>query len=52
MQDKCVLPRVKNTAKENDGSQSCDNFLVALCPGVEGKHTHFGAHTISLQDWK
>lgn len=44
----CVLPRVKDAAKQDNGSHSGDNLLVALRPRVEGKHTHGCVHTISL----
>lgn len=41
-----VLPRVKDTAKQDDGSQSSDNLFVAFCPRVEGEHTYGSVHTI------
>lgn len=44
----CVLPRVKDAAKQDNGSKSGDNFLVALGPRVEGKHTDRCVHTIPL----
>lgn len=44
----CVLPRVKDATKQDNGSKSGDNFLVALGPRVEGKHTDRCVHTIPL----
>lgn len=47
-----VLPGVKHAAKQDNSSHSGDNFLVTLCTGTQGKHTHGHVHTISLHGWK
>ena len=44
----CVSPGVEHAAEQDDGSHGGDDLLVALVPGVEGKHAHCGVQPGNL----